>query len=188
MASNRSVGEVTSDKICAKICLISFRETAVEVLVPPTKSITLTKSRLESMPCGGGSPLSHGLMTSMRVGLNAKKIKKDVGQVVIVCITDGRANIPMSISLGIMDPESKEGVATLPSRTFLKEEVLECARRLAALPDFNFLVIDTEDKFVGTRFGEELARVGKGNYHHLVETSTNAVEQITKRNLETIRR
>jgi magnesium chelatase subunit D len=170
-----------------KICLISFRETTAEVLVPPTKSITMTKSRLESMPCGGGSPLSHGLMTSMRVGLNAKKIKKDVGQVVIVCITDGRANIPMSISLGIVDPTVADSTP-LPSRTFLKEEVMECARRLAALPDFNFLVIDTEDKFVGTGFGEELARVGKGNYHHLVETNTNAVEQITRRNLETIRK
>jgi magnesium chelatase subunit D len=123
----------------------------------------------------------------MRVGLNAKKIKKDVGQVVIVCITDGRANIPMSISLGIVDPAVADSTP-LPSRAFLKEEVMECARRLAALPDFNFLVIDTEDKFVGTGFGEELARVGKGNYHHLVETNTNAVEQITKRNLETIRK
>jgi magnesium chelatase subunit D len=120
----------------------------------------------------------------MRVGLNAKKIKKDVGQVVIVCITDGRANIPMSISLGIVDQAVADSTP-LP-RAFLKEEVMECARRLAALPDFNFLVVDTDDNFVGTGFGEKVARVGKGNYHHLVETNTNAVEQITKRNLEVV--
>lgn len=172
-----------------KICLISFRDTAAEVLVPPTKSTALTKNRLEYMPCGGGSPLSHGLMTAMKLGVNEKKFKKDVGQVVIVIITDGRANIPLSISLGLgfdptFDPLSKDGI---PSRNFLKNEVIEIAKRLAALPNFNFLVIDTEDKFVGTGLGAELARVGKGNYHHLEEADTNAVEKITKRNLEAIR-
>lgn len=172
-----------------KICLISFRDTAAEVLVPPTKSTALTKNRLEYMPCGGGSPLSHGLMTAMKMGVNEKKFKKDVGQVVIVIITDGRANIPLSLSLGqgfdpTFDPLSKDGI---PSRNFLKNEVMEIAKRLAALPNFNFLVIDTEDKFVGTGLGAELARVGKGNYHHLEEADTNAVEKITKRNLEAIR-
>jgi magnesium chelatase subunit D len=36
-----------------KICLISFHGNKAEVIVPPTKSIALTKNRLEAMPCGG---------------------------------------------------------------------------------------------------------------------------------------
>ena len=37
-----------------KISLISFGGAKAEVLIPPTKSIALTKNRLEAMPCGGG--------------------------------------------------------------------------------------------------------------------------------------
>lgn len=62
-----------------KICLIYFSGDQAEVLVPPTKSIALTKHRLESMPCGGGSPLAHSLALVIRTGVNAKK-SKDVGK------------------------------------------------------------------------------------------------------------
>lgn len=165
-----------------KICLIAFHGEKAEVLVPPTKSMALTKSRLEAMPCGGGSPLAHGLMTAMRMGLNTLKIKMDVGRVVIVCITDGRANIPMCISVGdgfdpTVDPGSVDG---MPSRKFLKDEIIMCSKKLAALPDFNLLCIDTEDKFVGTGLAQELARAALGNYHHLDEASVAAITKIAQ--------
>jgi len=36
-----------------KISLITFHGDKAETIVPPTKSISLTKNRLEAMPCGG---------------------------------------------------------------------------------------------------------------------------------------
>jgi len=167
-----------------KISLISFQGDFAQVLLPPTRSITLAKNRLERMPCGGGSPLAHALNQAAQVGLSAQKTG-DVGQVMVVCISDGRANVPLSKADVEMQPEEDEAPM---DKAALKEEVLNTARSLGSLPSFKLLMLDTENKFVSTGIAKDIAKAAQGRYHYIPKASDQAIKSVASQAIKDLKR
>ncbi len=152
-----------------QVALITFRGRRAEVQLPPTRSITAASRRLERLPCGGGSPLAHGLAVAARMGQIARSAK-DVGEVILVLITDGKANVSLGRSLassGVDGPESMglEGI---------RLEVLglgDAIRRLA----MELLVIDTGPLHGASGLGQELARHAGGRFVPLPRASQRQI-------------
>ena len=112
----------------------------------------------------------------MLTGINAQK-SGDVGKVVVVLISDGRANVPLCVSMGEefdedADENAKDGK---PSRQYLKDEVLACAKQMGGLAGFNLLCIDTENKFISTGLAKDIADAALGKYHQIVKADGNAI-------------
>jgi magnesium chelatase subunit D len=134
----------------------------------------MAKNRLERMPCGGGSPLAHALNQAALIGMNAQK-SGDVGEVLIVLISDGRANVPLSRANGIQE-EDEEPM----DKKALAEEVLKTSKMLGTLANFKVLVMDTENKFVSTGFAKEIANASQGKYHYIPNASDAAVAGVAQ--------
>ncbi|MFF2642916.1 putative cobaltochelatase [Streptomyces niveus] len=83
-----------------KVGLITFRGKDATVALPPTSSVDAAAVRLESLPTGGRTPLSAGLLKAHDV-LRVERMRDPARRPLLVVVTDGRATGgPDPVALG----------------------------------------------------------------------------------------
>ncbi len=164
MAANRmreakgAVTELLQDAYVNRdsVALIAFRGGEAELLLPPTGSVERAKRSLDILPTGGGTPLAGALMKAY--GLVAASRRKGSERVLVVLLTDGRANVPMSESPADMIMEVR--------RRTVREEL----DRLALVyrrDGIEALVIDTRQTYGAASEAVRLADSLGARYYYL---------------------
>jgi magnesium chelatase subunit D len=72
-----------------KVALVSFRGSAADLVLPPTSSVDAAAVRLQSLPTGGRTPLSDGLLRAAEV-LRVEQVRDRARRALVVVVTDGR--------------------------------------------------------------------------------------------------
>lgn len=78
-----------------RVAIVGFRGMTAELMLPPSKSILRARRVLDTLPMGGGTPLSAGLARALEL---ANRVGPTLGGIVLLVFTDGGANVPLQTS------------------------------------------------------------------------------------------
>jgi len=138
-----------------RVALLAFSGHEADLLLPPTGSVELLRRAVDQLPTGGGTPLAASLVASLEVAEQAKR--RGFGTIVLVLLTDGRANVGLKAD--------RSGVDT---------EVKQLAHAVAAT-GIRSLVIDTQRSFLSQGNATQLARALAGDYLYLPNAQGTAI-------------
>jgi magnesium chelatase subunit D len=148
-----------------KVSLISFRNDAAELLLPPTRSIELAKRVVEAMPTGGATPLGAALVKALEVAGGARSAA--ISQTLLVMFTDGRANV------GLQVDQNAERIVRAEA---IKSELRQLGVTLQ-MANVNVLVMDTKAKFMAGGEARELAEIIGAQYCYLPRADDQMIYQ-----------
>jgi magnesium chelatase subunit D len=77
-----------------KVALVAFSGRNARVALRPTSSVDLAERRLERLSIGGTTPLTHGLMTALKL-IKTERLRDPQVYPLLVLISDGRGNISL---------------------------------------------------------------------------------------------
>jgi magnesium chelatase subunit D len=145
-----------------QVALISFQRSNARVLLEPTRSVARARRAIEAMPAGGATPLAAGLMR----GLETVRLARlhGAGNAMLVLLTDGRANMPLSKPVDdAVDP-----------RSVILDELREVGLALGkeSVPS---IIVDTKSSFLTSGEARSLADAIGAEYLYLPRADGAAV-------------
>ena len=146
-----------------QVAVMSFRGSAAELILAPTRSLVKAKRALSDLPGGGGTPLSRAIDESFEIA--SVSMRKGLTPA-LVFLTDGRANI------------AKDGS---PGRSKAMEDAQQSARA-ASYYSFKSLWIDTSAQ--ARDEGKALAVLLGSMYLPLPNAGANEVSQAIMQGLK----
>jgi magnesium chelatase subunit D len=145
-----------------RVGLVSFQRDYATLLLPLTNSVELAQKQLQTMPTGGKTPLSRGLMLGYEVLARARKQDPEV-MPLMVLLTDGQANVAMS---------------DLPPQ----QEAYALADFIAA-QEVHAVVIDTEHPVFERGLARQLAEHLDGSYYRLDDIREGGLVELVRAEL-----
>lgn len=130
-----------------RVALLAFRRETAEILLPPTNSVELLRRAVDQLPTGGGTPIAAALLSALDLASQARR--RGCHQVVLVLLTDGRANVGLRAERAQVDEE------------------LRTIAQQVALAGLKSLVIDTQRNFLSQGAAQKLAAALNGEYLYL---------------------
>jgi magnesium chelatase subunit D len=146
-----------------QVAVMSFRGSAAELILAPTRSLVKAKRALSGLPGGGGTPLSRAIDESFEIA--SVSMRKGLTPA-LVFLTDGRANI------------AKDGS---PGRSKAMEDAQHSART-ASYYSFKSLWIDTSPQ--AREEGKVMAALLGSMYLPLPNAGANEVSQAIMQGLK----
>lgn len=146
-----------------KVALISFRGEVAEVLLGPTRSVELAKRLVDTVPAGGGTPLSAGVVKAIELARLARV--QGISRAMLVLFTDGRPNVGLGA-----------GRRTQGRRALLDE--LSSLGQMLEMERIEALVIDTKSKFISGGDARALAAVLRARYVYLSQPDVESVYHV----------
>lgn len=138
-----------------RVALLAFRGSQAELLLPPTGSVELLRRAVDQMPTGGGTPIAATLVKALEVAAQAKR--RGMANVVLVLLTDGRANVGLRADRTGVDAELKLIASSVASA------------------GIRSLVIDTQRNFLSQGSAQRLAAALQGEYLYLPGASGKTI-------------
>ncbi len=149
-----------------RAALISFRGTRAEILLPPTRSLARAKRALAALPGGGGTPLAAALVAAGQLASQVSA-ERDGGSVLLVLLTDARANVALDGTGGRPRAEADAETAARALRAMAVPVLLidtaprpgAFAASLAAAMGGRYIALPTADA-AGVKGAVQAAREG----------------------------
>jgi magnesium chelatase subunit D len=137
-----------------RVAMLTFRGDSAAVVLPPTASVELARTRLAELPTGGVTPLAEGITAALSV---AKRAATDGWPPLVVLVTDGRAT-------------GQEGAA----------DRAQAAATDVAAANLDVIVVDAEDGPNRLGLAQQLATTMSARYVHLDAMSASPLETVVR--------
>src|SRR2546422_1541155 len=162
-----------------KVALVAFSGRNARVVLRPTSSVDLAERRLERLNIGGTTPLTHGLMTALKL-IKTERLRDPRVYPLLVLISDGRGNISLFGEEPLLEAQR---TASQIKQEGIRAMVIDSTREFSSQPGYpRNRVTSLYGAYAFNVCGDLAERLG-GRYYGLFDLSQNSIVDSVQREM-----
>ena len=162
-----------------KVSLVAFSGRSARVVLRPTSSVDLAERRLERLSIGGTTPLTHGLMTALKL-IKTERLRDPQVYPLLVLISDGRGNISLFGEEPLLEAQR---TAAQIKQEGIRAMVIDSTRDYGNQPGYPRSRVTSLYGAYAFNVCSDLAERLGGRYYGLFDLSQNAIVDTVQREM-----